>query len=139
MAVIKAKDFEDLIKRVNPFGIRIEGGEAASFADYGKCYFWVLCFLREHFHKGFIDIPLFLHQIMQMSLTDARNVAKKLPFIEMENEIFLCPWEEKDADVKHQAELLMRALHSLSGTTFSNDFFSWAWEQFIRLENYKSM
>ena len=134
MAVIKAKDFEDLIKRVNPFGIRVEGGEAASFTDYGKCYLWVLCFLRDHFLKGFIDVPLFLHQMTQMSLTDAKNIAKKLPFIEMEKEIFLCPWQGEEAEAKHQAELMMRALHSLSGTKFSNDFFAWAWEQFKIIE-----
>lgn len=133
MAVIKAKDFEDLVKRVNPFGIRDEKGTAMTFNDYGKCYFFVLCFLYEKYPKGFIDVPLFLHELMGNTLNDARRIAKKLPFITTENEIFLCAWIDKVSKPKQQAEMLMRALHTLSDTKFSTDFYNWAWDEFCKL------
>lgn len=134
MAELKAKNFEDLIKRLNPFGLRDENGEPLTFDDYGRCYFYVLVFLRERFHKGFIDVPLFLNMTTRIPLQDARRIAKKFPFIKMDSEIYLCAWEDREANPKYQAELLMRALHTLSETKFSTDFFNWAWEEFCRLE-----
>ena len=133
MAVIKAKDFEDLLKRVNPFGIRDEKGIAMTFDDYGKCYFFVLCFLYEKYQKGFIDVPLFLHELMGKTLNDARRIAKKLPFITTENEIFLCAWIDKESHPKRQAgnasacaahtEVTQNSLPTITiglGTNFAN-------------------
>lgn len=132
--ILKAGKFQGIIEKVNPFGICDENGEPLIFADYARLYYFVLMFAKTRFPKGFIDIPLLLHQLIQISLPDARRLAKRLPFIKTECEIFLCGWEDKESNPKFQAEQLMRALHSLSDTKFSQDFFNWAWEQFAREE-----
>ena len=134
MAELKAKDFEDLIKRLNPFGIRAENGEATTFEDYGKCYYFVLKFLREKFHKGFIDLPLALHLLTQIPIHDARRIAKKFPFVKMDNDIVMCAWEDKESNPKQAAEMILKSLHTLSETRFSNDFFNWAWDEFCKQE-----
>lgn len=130
MAELKARNFEDLIKRLNPFGIKDEKGETMAFADYGKCYLHTLLKLRQMFPRGFIDMPLFLCSLTGIPLPDARRFAKKLPFVRLDREIYLCPWEDEASNPRYKAELIMRALHSLSETTFSPDFFGWAWEEF---------
>lgn len=135
MAELKAKNFEDLIKRLNPFGIRAENGEASTFEDYGKCYYFVLMFLREKFHKGFIDLPLALHLLTQIPLQDAKRIARKFPFVKLDNDIYLCAWEDRESNPKYKAELIMRSLHTLSETKFSTDFYNWAWDEFCRQEN----
>ena len=139
MAELKAKDFEDLIKRLNPFGIRAENGEASTFDDYGKCYLFVLMFLRERFHKGFIDLPLALHLLTQIPLQDAKRIARKFPFVKLDNDIYLCEWEAKELNPKYKAELIMRALHTLSETKFSTDFYNWAWDEFCRQDKYNAV
>lgn len=135
MAELKAKDFEDLIKKVNPFGIRTEDGNACTFDDYGKCYFFVLVALYEWFHRGFIDLPLALHKLTQIPIQDARRIAKKFPFVSLDNDIYLCGWEDKESNPKQRAEMIMRSLHTLSDTKFSTDFYNWAWDEFCKIEN----
>lgn len=135
MVELKAKDFEGLIKRLNPFGIRTEDGEASTFEDYGKCYYFVLKFLRARFHKGFIDLPLAVHKLTQIPIYDAQRIARKFPFVQLDNDIILCAWEDSKSNPKHVAEMIMRSLHTLSDTKFSTDFFNWAWDEFCRQEN----
>lgn len=135
MAELKAKDFEDLIKKVNPFGLRTEDGAACTFENYGQCYYFVLKCLRAWFHKGFIDMPLALHKLTQMPIQDARRIAKKFPFISLHNEIYLCGWEDRNSNPKHRAEMIIRSLHTLSDTKFSTDFYYWAWDKFCKEEN----
>lgn len=134
MAKLKAKDFEDLIKRLNPFGIRDEQGVACTFGDYGKCYYFVLMFLRTQFHKGFIDLPLAVHKLTKMPIQDAKRIARKFPFVKLDNDIIMCAWEDKESNPKQTAEMIIKSLHTLSETHFSNDYFNWAWDEFCRQE-----
>lgn len=132
MAELKAKNFEDLIKRLNPFGIRTDDGEACTFEDYGKCYVYVLNCLHSWFRRGFIDLPLALHKLTHIPIQDARRIARKFPFVSLENDIYLCAWEDRDTNPKYRAEMIMRSLHTLSETKFSPDFFNWAWAEFAK-------
>lgn len=134
MAKLKAKDFEELVKKLNPFGIRTEDGEPCSFNDYGKCYYFVLKWLRARFRRGFIDLPLAVHKLTQIPFADAVRIARKFPFVSLDNDIYLCAWEDPKEKPKQKAEMIMRSLHTLSDTKFSVDFFNWAWDEFCRQE-----
>lgn len=130
MGLIKTSSFEETIKKYNPFGVRDEKGEPMMFEDYGKCYLHVLKQLKKQFPRGFIDVPLFLMTLSRIPLNDARRFAKNSPFIKMDREIYLCPWEDEKSNTKYLAELLMRALHTLTETKFSTDFYNAAWNEF---------
>lgn len=135
MAELNAKGFEDLVKKVNPFLMRTEDGESCTFQDYGKCYLFVLKWLRARFHRGFIDLPLALHKLMQIPIQDAKRIAKKFPFVSLDNDIYLCAWEDPESNPKQRAEMIMRSLHTLSDTKFSIDFYNWAWDEFCEQDN----
>lgn len=129
--ILKADGFEDLVKRLNPFGIRNIHGEPMAFSDYGECYLYVLKKLHEMFPRGFIDVPLFLQSITQVPFATAKMFADKFPFLKTENDMYVCAWSEPDSNPKYKAEMLMRALHTLSETNFSYDFFNYAWDKFM--------
>lgn len=129
MAELKAKSFEDLIKRFNPFGIKDEVGNSMVFEDYGEVYKYTISYLREHFPKGFIDVPLMLHQLTKVPLTDAQRFARNFKYISLNLDTWLIEWDCEELNPKYKCELLMRALHTLSETKFSPDYFNWAWEQ----------
>lgn len=126
-------DYEDVIKRINPFGIREMTGlgnyELIVFEDYGKCYLHTLKFLRTQFLKGFIDVPLALSMMTRVAVSETRTWLRKM-MIETDHEIYLCPWEDDKEDVKKRAEMLLRSIHVLTDTKFSTDYFNWAWYQF---------
>lgn len=125
-------ELREFINKINPFLIRDDTGNLLVFKDYGECYLYTLKFLRDKFKRGFIDVPLAVYLLTRVSPNDARRIAKKLPFLILASEIYLCPWEDKKSNPKFKAEQIMRALHSLSDTKFSTDFFNWAWDEFMK-------
>lgn len=123
------------MKKLNPFVMRDVRLEPCWFEDYGKCYLAALSFIKERYERGFIDIPLLLHQMTQYSLCDAERMKREMTFIHTDRDIFLLGWEDKESNPKHKAELLLRSLHQLTDTSFSMDFFNWAWGEFCKKYN----
>lgn len=135
---LKAKNFEDLIKRLNPFGFRQENGDSMTFADYGKLYLYTLKRLKSAFPKGYIDLPLFLHDMTKCPLSTAVRFVNKFTLITTDRGVCLCPWEDEKSNPKYTAEMIMRSLHTLSETKFSTDYYNWAWDKFVSPEETSS-
>ena len=138
MRKLEAKDFEDLIKRLNPFGFKDENGESMTFENYGECYLHALKVLKEQYPRGFIDMPLFIHDNMKVPLKTAAIFARRFKFKNMPGEVYGIPWGGENENPRYQAECFMRNLHSLSETEFSQGYFNDAWERFLnelKIEN----
>lgn len=135
---MKPKNLDGLMKKLNPFIMRDERLEPFWFEDYGKCYLATLSFIKERYPRGFIDVPLLLHQLTQYSLSETERMVQEMNFIQTDRGIYLLGWEDKENNPKRKAELLLRSLHQLSETTFSVDFFNWAWGEFCIKYNISS-
>lgn len=120
---------EEIMKRLNPFGIKDETDEFMVFSDYGKCYLYVLKKAKEMFPRGFIDVPLLISYLTHCSIGEAEKLSSKFTLISLENDIYLAPWSENP---KVEIDMLMRSLHTLSDTQFSVDYFNWAWYEFTK-------
>ena len=134
---MKANDFGKLIQKHNPFGFK-EGNEIKFFKNYGEVYLYALKLLRKHLPRGYIDVPLFLNIATGQPLAVCTEFARRSSFLlTINGGIFLC--ESADGQMpKEKYERLMRALHVLSNTQFSQDYFNWAWEEFVgelKIEN----
>ena len=127
---MKANDFGKLIQKHNPFGFK-EGNEIKFFKNYGEVYLYALKLLKKHFPRGYIDVPLFLNIATGQPLSVCTEFTRRSSFlITINGGIFLC--ESVDGQMpKEKYERLMRALHVLSNTQFSQDYFNWAWEEFV--------
>ena len=131
---MKANDLAEFVKKYNPFGIK-EGNEIKKFENYGEVYLYALRLLRKHFPRGFIDVPLFIHIATGQPLAVCARIAKKSAFITtVSGGIFICE-AINGVPPKEKYERLMKALHSLSNTKFSQDYFNWAWEEFLKIKN----
>ena len=127
---MKANDFGKLIQKHNPFGFK-EGNEIKFFKNYGEVYLYALKLLKKHFPRGYIDVPLFLNIATGQPLSVCTEFTRRSSFLlTINGGIFLC--ESVDGQMpKEKYERLMRALHVLSNTQFSQDYFNWAWEEFV--------
>ena len=127
---MKANDFGKLIQKHNPFGFK-EGNEIKFFKNYGEVYLYALKLLKKHFPRGYIDVPLFLNIATGQPLSVCTEFTRRSSFLlTINGGIFLC--ESVDGQLpKEKYERLMRALHVLSNTQFSQDYFNWAWEEFV--------
>ena len=127
---MKANDFGKLIQKHNPFGFK-EGNEIKFFKNYGEVYLYALKLLKKHFPRGYVDVPLFLNIATGQPLSVCTEFTRRSSFLlTINGGIFLC--ESVDGQLpKEKYERLMRALHVLSNTQFSQDYFNWAWEEFV--------
>ena len=127
---MKANDLGKLIQKHNPFGFK-EGNEIKFFKNYGEVYLYALKLLKKHFPRGYIDVPLFLNIATGQPLSVCTEFTRRSSFLlTINGGIFLC--ESADGQMpKEKYERLMRALHVLSNTQFSQDYFNWAWEEFV--------
>lgn len=127
---MKASGLEELIKKYNPFGFKGSDGEIKMFEDYGKAYLYALEKLHELFPRGYIDVPLFLHMMTGQPLAVCMMFTHKSSFLKTVNKGVLICEPVKGVPPKEQYENLMKAMHTLSETQFSQDYFNWAWEEF---------
>lgn len=137
---MKANSLEQVIKEYNPFGFKEENGRIKIFHDYGKVYLYALKKLYESFPKGYIDVPLFMHEQIGMPLSVCVMTVKKFPYIKTINEgIYFC--EPVDGIwPKEKIEHLMKALHTISQTNFAQGYFNVAWDEFtLQLKNQESV
>lgn len=131
---MKAKNFEELIKKYNPFGVKNDAGECMLFEDYGKAYAHVLKVLKKEYPRGFIDISLLLHGLTHQPLGACINVIGKPAFIRElgENPLggtdYLCAPED-GVFPKESIERLFKAFHTISETQFAQGYFNVAWDE----------
>ena len=120
----------EMIQKYNPFFFK-EGNEILNFKNYGEVYLYALKLLKKHFPRGYIDVPLFLNIATGQPLAVCTEFTRRSSFLlTINGGIFLC--ESVDGQLpKEKYERLMRALHVLSNTQFSQDYFNWAWEEFV--------
>lgn len=128
---MKVDSLETLVKKHNPFFAK-EENEIQYFKDYGEAYLYALRHLHKLFPRGYIDMPLYLHVTTgQTLLVCEREVMKMKMLKTFNNGVVLC--EPIDGELpKMKYETIMRSLHSLSQTTFSQDYFNWAWDKFLQ-------
>lgn len=133
---MKAKNFEELIKKYNPFGIKDDAGECMLFEDYGKAYAHVLKILIKQYPKGYIDISLLLHGLTHQPLAACINAISKRAFIRElgENPLggtdYLCAPED-GVFPKERIERLFKAFHTISETQFAQGYFNVAWDEVL--------
>ena len=138
MNVVKARSLEDLVKRLNPFGVKINN-KMVTFDDYAEAYLYVLKLLKKKFPRGYIDVPIFISEMMGVSFKAGQMFTETIvKYSHMENDAILCAWKDPNTNVRYIMELLMRDLHGLSETEFSNDDFQKAWEEFIMHNSWTS-
>lgn len=126
MAIIKKTDCWNLMSRFNPFGVRDPETQAIkTFKDYGDLYLYTLQFLKRNFPKGIIDIPLAISKLTGCSIVVAEKVVNRMNLHSGVEDIVLINW--KDQGDEEKGALIMICFHQISGTTFSHDFFNWAW------------
>ena len=127
---MKADGLAEMIQKYNPFFFK-EGNEILNFKNYGEVYLYALKLLKKHFPRGYIDVPLFLNIATGQPLAVCTEFTRRSSFLlTINGGIFLC--ESADGQMpKEKYERLMRALHVLSNTQFSQDYFNWAWEEFV--------
>lgn len=130
---MKADALAEMIQKYNPFFFK-EGSEILHFDNYGEVYLYALKLLKKHFPRGYIDVPLFLHIATGQPLSVCIEFTRRSSFlITINGGIFLCEGDDGKPP-KERYERLMRSLHVLSNTPFSQDYFNWAWEEFLKLE-----
>lgn len=136
---MKAKNFEELIKKYNPFGVKDEKGECLLFEDYGKMYLYVLKFLHSQFPKGYIDVPLFMNMLTKQPLCVCMTFARKNRFVNClgvqnisKDYIYICtPEQEQGLLPVEKYKNLFKALHTVSETQLKEGFFNVAWDKFL--------
>lgn len=120
---MKADGLAEMIQKYNPFFFK-EGNEILNFKNYGEVYLYALKLLKKHFPRGYIDVPLFLNIATGQPLAVCTEFTRRSSFLlTINGGIFLC--ESADGQMpKEKYERLMRALHVLSNTQFSQDYLS---------------
>ena len=88
--------------------------------------------LRKQFPKGFIDLPLFVHDMVGIPLQNAIDYCKKVKTVDLDDGIYLLAWSMPTMNPKQKASLLLQALHEIVDTQFSRGAFEVAWDEFNR-------
>lgn len=127
---MKANDLGKWIMEYNPFFIK-ENNEIKHFANYGEVYLYMLRLIRQHFPRGFVDVPLLMHKATGQPLAVCVTFAKKSKFITTTIGGIITFEPTKGTLPKEKYEKLMRAFHALSNTQFSQDYFNDAWSKFL--------
>lgn len=123
---------DELLEKLNPFRIKGDDGRYVTFGDYGKCYYFVITFIYNHFKSGYVDMVLLVHMLTQMSLKDAERFVKKMRMPYCECDYFLIPWDDPAQNPYKSVEVLLRSLQEMTSTLFVPDYFRWAWDEFER-------
>lgn len=125
----KLKDYEDIVGRYNPMGIRTDKGPL-SFATLTEAYYYVIEKLFVTFPRGYLDLPLFVCKETNINIRDAERFVKIYGRTMGCDEIMLiklwCKNRERDEFLRR----LCNMLHMVTGTTFKNDFFLEALNRF---------
>ena len=126
----KLSNYEYIVRRHNPFGFIGPNGQPYDFSTYNEAYFHCLIKLFEMFPRGYIDLPLFIHQQMQLNLPDAVRFVKTLNPMGIKGEIQLLPIWAKSKQRDDMLEVLFRAFHTITESTFVKSSFLSALDDF---------
>lgn len=125
------KDFEEMIERYNPFGFKDKSGKIGMYVDYGKAYYACMQALYEAFPKGFIDVPLFIHEQTGLPIRDAEGEFGKMKSYLGDCDIIAVDWFEERGRLIRELRPFMQALHLITETKFDENFFLSAVDAFI--------
>lgn len=117
--ILEGTDFGEIMSNHNPFGCKSESGKIQMFQNYERAYWHVLQHLLQHNRKGYVDIVLLIHELTQINLTAALEVAKTMRGIwgKEDARLLKMPWFELDNEDIEDLKLLFRCLHTITGTT----------------------
>lgn len=133
------RDFADLIERFNPFGFKEKDGRIMSFENYGKVYAYTLERIALTFPRGYIDIPLFIHNETGMPIGDCEDMTRNMKCIGLDREEYLVEIWEPTRERTMFFRQLMQGLHLISETPFSESYFQDALRLFdMKLETLKA-
>lgn len=124
------QDFADLIERFNPFGFKEPGGKIRSFEDYGKVYEYTLEKLAMTFPRGYIDVPLFIHNETGMPIGDCENIVSDMKCYGLTEEEYLVEIWESGSERNTFFRQLLQGLHMISETKFSESYYIQALRNF---------
>lgn len=128
---MKANDLEKWIKDFNPFFIK-EDNQIKRFDNYGEIYLYMLRLIHKHFPRGFIDVPLLMHIATGMPLAVCERQIKRSSFLVTTCGGIMTCEPANGLPPKGKYENLMRSLHTLSQSNFSQDYFNDAWYKFLQ-------
>jgi hypothetical protein len=126
---MKADSIEVLVKHHNPFFAK-DGNEIKYFRDYGEAYLYAMRKLDEQFPRGYVDMALYLHSTTGQPLLACEREVKKMKMLKRHNDYIVLLRDNRGEQTKERYEAIIKSLHQLSQTTFSQDFFNWAWQEF---------
>lgn len=134
---MKASNFEDLIKKYNPFGIKDEKGESMLFENYSEVYKYTLEVISREFPRGYIDLSILLNKLTQQPFSVCKMFVKKKAFLRnfgsnmlFDDYVLICT-PGCGIFEKEKIEALFKALHTLSETQFALGHFNVAWDDYI--------
>lgn len=126
----KLSNYEDIVCRHNPFGFKMSNGLSCDFPTYHEAYFECLIKLFEMFPRGYIDLPLFIHKQMNLTLPDAVRLVNALKPMGIKSEVILLMIWEQSKERDAMLEILFRAFHTITGSTFDKSSFLMALNDF---------
>lgn len=127
----KYKDFEEMIERYNPFGFKDKSGKIGMYPTYKEAYYACLQALYEAFPKGFIDVPLFIHEQTGLPIRDAESEFARMKSYLGDCDIIKVDWFEERSRLVRELRPFMQAMHLITETKFDENFFLSAVDTFI--------
>lgn len=123
-------DLSEIIEQHNPFFMKSPKGKICYFEDYVAVYLKTLRLLREQFPKGYIEMVLFLNDNCKTGISYGRELVRGWKREGYEGDPVLVEWNSNGVERYYTLRLLMKCLHTLSGTSFKEDMFKVALEKF---------
>lgn len=128
----KLSNYQYLVNRHNPFGFIMSNGLPYDYINYREAYYECLIKLFEMFPRGYMDLPLFIHKQMNLNLPDAVRFVNALKPMGIKSEILLLMIWEQSKERNNVLEVLFRALHTITESTFDKSSFLMALNEFDR-------
>lgn len=132
---LKGLDFETLICEHNPFGMKEPDGKVCIFQDYSQVYSETIRRLREKHPRGYVEMALFLHENCSAPIQYARQLVAQWRGLGYKGDPIQIRWNSEVDGRDNQLRLIMRCLHTLSGTSFKEDMFKIALEKSFNYDN----
>lgn len=116
---LRAGNFVDMIVKYNPFGLKSQNGEPQFYETRYDNYLDVVKRLKEASPRGFLDVPLFLHENTGMPIDYCQRLVSENYKNGIEEEIFVV-WDDGSAG-EIWLKRILEMLHSISGTELDKE------------------
>ena len=132
------KDYECLIGHSNPFGFALQGRILFFREGLKSVYLFTMIALHYEFPRGYVDFVEFVHDFTTLSWADASRFCKCLKVYGLEDciELQMCDRSRERAQILAK---VMRALHSITHTGFSESYLQEAIAAFDKLAETKNI